>query len=112
MNVERLKAVGVDYDGGVKRMCGNEALYHKFLGKFPEDRSMELLKENLEEGALEEAFQAAHTLKGVSATLNLTPLYEASCVLCEKLRKGTNGEPEEIAAVYEAYDAMVRAIKE
>lgn len=31
MNREKLIAAGIDYDDGLKRMSGNEALYEKFL---------------------------------------------------------------------------------
>ncbi len=112
MNVDRLRAAGVDYDAGLKRMCGNETLYQKFLKKFPEDKSIGMLKESLEKEAVEEAFHAAHTLKGVSGTLSLAPLYEKSSVLCETLRKGELADAEEIAAVYETYDAIIKAISE
>lgn len=107
-----LMKAGINYDEGLKRMCNNEPLYQKFLGKFLQDKSMEELKEKLAAGNIEEAFRAAHTLKGVSGTLSLTPLYQKSSALCEKLRRGENGTPEEITETYEAYDAMVQAIKE
>lgn len=112
MNVDRLRAAGVDYDAGLKRMCGNEPLYHKFLKKFPEDKSITQLKESLQNEEIDAAFCAAHTLKGVSGSLGLTPLYEASSVLCEMLRKGEPADAEKIAAAYETYDAMVKAISE
>jgi len=112
MNADTLRAAGVDYDEGLKRMCGSEALYQKFLNKFLEDKSIEQLRENISKGDIEGAFHAVHALKGLSGNLSLKPLYEKSCILCEKLREGQAGDPEEVAAVYEAYDAMARAIRE
>ena len=37
MNKERLSAANVDYENGIKRFAGNEALYEKYLLKFKDD---------------------------------------------------------------------------
>ena len=37
------------------------------------------------------AFEAAHTLKGVTGNMGLTPLYDAVCTIVEPLRTGRTG---------------------
>ena len=38
------------------------------------------------------AFEAAHTLKGVTGNMGLTPLYDAVCTIVEPLRTGEDRE--------------------
>lgn len=83
---EKLLECGFEMDKTMARFMGNEELYEKFLNRFTEDESMEKLKICYEEGDLEEAFFAAHTLKGVAANLGLKPLLEPLEQLVEKLR--------------------------
>ncbi len=117
-----LIAAGIDYDSALRRMMGKESLYYRFLKKFLEDESYSLLQEALREKRWEDAFCAAHTLKGLTGNLGLTQLYEAIGVLVEKLRhpaqkdiKDTDG-PEaflaELKAVEHAYTATAAAITE
>ena len=42
---------------------------------------------------MEEAFRAAHTMKGNSRDMGFMPLYEASCELSEVLRLDDAGVP-------------------
>ncbi len=79
-------AYGGDYDKTMKRFMGNEALYCKILPKLFQDDNLQKLGRELETGNFESAFEAAHTLKGVSANLGLTPLYNAVCMIVEPLR--------------------------
>lgn len=102
---------GGDYEKVVARLC-NEAVVQKFLIKFLEDNSYESIFENLKENKLEDAFRAAHTLKGVCQNLGLENLYRSSFEVTEALRNGENATTKEmmerLAMDYE--DAVV-AIK-
>ena len=66
----------------------------KFAGKFLADPSFNLLKTSLEGKDYEEAFRAAHTLKGVCQNLALTKLYLSSEKMAEVLRPGHEAERE------------------
>ena len=65
---------GIDYDDGVKRLLGNSMIFEKCLLKFHNDESFARLKQELESGNCEEAFKAAHNLKGVAANLSMTAI--------------------------------------
>ena len=60
----------------------------------------------------EEAFRAAHTLKGVCLNLGFDELYEVSAEITEKLRgKETAGSEDVFQKVEEKYQKTVNAIK-
>jgi len=86
---------GADVETTLKRFMGNEAIYQKFLGKFPHDPNYVNLGKNLEEGAYKEAYECAHALKGVVGNLGLTPIFERVSDLVEELR---NKAPEDVNA--------------
>lgn len=80
-------ALGANYEETLGRLC-SERLVEKFALKFPLDESFSMLERAIQEEKWEEAFRAAHTLKGVSLNLGFTKLYQASDELTEALRGG------------------------
>ena len=84
---ECYEAMGADYDEMFSRV-GNEGLMERFLHMFLEDGSYEALKKELEEKNAEEAFKAAHTLKGVALNLALTKLVASASEITDALRGG------------------------
>ena len=74
-----------DYQEVLGRLY-SEALVQKFVGKFLSDKSFQLLQDTLKAGDYEEAFRAAHTLKGVTQNLSFTRLYQSSHEITEALR--------------------------
>ncbi len=80
--------VGGDYDVMMGRMGNKEERIVKFLNKFTKDPSFENLREALSAGNAEEAFRAAHTIKGVALNLELMDLQESSGRLTDLLRDG------------------------
>lgn len=87
---EMYKSIDGDYEGTLDRLGGNPSLLKKFLIKFSHDSVEEMIRKNVDAGQLEEIFQYAHTLKGVSGNLGLSQLY----IQCEKMvsdiREGKN----------------------
>lgn len=77
---------GGDYVVTMDRFLNNETIYLRFLNMLFEDKNLDLLGNALEQGDLEEAFAAAHTLKGVAANMGLSPLFAAVCAIVEPLR--------------------------
>ena len=92
----QLEEGGADVEGMLKRFMGNDGIYLKFLGKFPNDPNYANLGINMESANYEEAYKCAHALKGVVGNLGLTPIFENVSALVEELR---NKAAEEVDAV-------------
>lgn len=78
---------GADYDSTMERFMGNESLYLKFLDMLFQDNNLQRLQRAVADGDMADAFEAAHTLKGVTGNMGLAPLYQAVCEIVEPLRK-------------------------
>ena len=101
-----------DYEEVLNRLY-SEALVRKFLLKFLSDPSFQLLETSMQTGQHEEAFRAAHTLKGVSQNLSFTKLYASSNQLTEALRSGWSQEAAGLVEqVKQDYEQTVAAIRE
>lgn len=74
-----------DYDDVISRLRTDERV-KKFLLKVLDDASYATLCSALERQDIEEAFRAAHTLKGVCKNLSLTNLAYSASNLTEALR--------------------------
>ena len=74
-----------DYQEVLGRLYSDK-LVDRFVGKFLSDQSFQLLESSLKAGEYEEAFRAAHTLKGVTQNLSFTKLYQSSHEITEALR--------------------------
>lgn len=85
---EQLRNAGVDLQTALDRFMNNEALYTKILFKFPLDNSFNNLKEQLTQNNIQEAFAAAHTLKGICGNLSLTCLTDIIYPMADKLKSG------------------------
>ncbi len=85
---ESFESYGADYDTTISRFMNSEQSYLRFLDMLFEDENLRKLGEALDVGAFAEAFEAAHTLKGVAGNMGLTPLYQAVCAIVEPLRAG------------------------
>jgi len=106
-------ALGGDYEEALGRLR-SERLVQKFVLKFLNDGSYQLLQDSLAAGDRKEAFRAAHTIKGVCANLAFNTLLESSEALTEALRDGKPAQPGEdslIAQVKEDYARVCRAIE-
>ncbi len=84
---ECYKAIGGNYADVVNRF-GGERLVFKYIYKFLDDESYNLLIKSLEDKDFEQAFRMVHTLKGICQNLSLTRLYDSCSLLTEELRGG------------------------
>lgn len=101
-----------DYEDALSRLQ-SERLVQKFVLKFLNDKSYELLCKSMEEKNYEEAFRAVHTIKGVSQNLSFTKLIESSEKLTQVLRGGNwNGDEVLYNQVLEDYKSTAAAIEE
>ena len=71
MTIEQLQKFGVDTKEGLTRCMNNEAFYFKMLKMGLNNDQFEKLEKSLAANNVEEAFEAAHALKGVLGNLAL-----------------------------------------
>ena len=86
MTVEQLKAFGCNVEEGLGRCMNNESFYLMLVNKFISSTDLSNLETALKDNDLETAFREAHSLKGVSGNLSLTPLFNAINEMVEPLR--------------------------
>lgn len=103
--------MGSNYEEVLGRLC-SERLIQKFVLKFLDDPSFNLLCTSMEAGSYEEAFRAAHTIKGVCQNLGFSALLDSSSQLSEALRHGYTPEADPLTErVKEDYQRTVSAIR-
>ncbi len=96
---DKLAAYGCNIDEAMGRFLNNEAFYGKCYGKFVADKGFARLGEALQAGDVKGAFEAAHDLKGISANMGITPVYELIVGMVEVLRAGRM--PEDAMETYQ-----------
>ena len=111
---ECYEKLGGDYADVASRLP-SASLVEKFIVRFLEDDSYESLCRCLEQGNREEAFRAAHTLKGVCANLSFTLLRDSASRLTEVLRTEGDSVPAEagelMSGVRDDYERTTGAIR-
>ncbi|MEG0899094.1 MAG: Hpt domain-containing protein [Oscillospiraceae bacterium] len=110
--LEKLSLWGCDVQGALERCVNDENFYIDCLQSFKTDINFEQLKINLENKNFEAAFEAAHSLKGVSANLGITPLFDSISILVERLRKGYyEDNQKQYDAIYHDYQYLLDILK-
>ena len=94
--IAELNELGVNTSEALGRFMNNSALYVRMLGKFPAAARDAKVPEFFEAQDYEGAVSAAHTLKGVTGNLSLTPLYKAYTDIVALLREG---EPQKAKVI-------------
>ena len=89
ITLDQLRAWGADVDEALPRCLNNEAFYLKLVTKAVQEPSFDRLREAIEAGNLDKAFDQAHALKGVTGTLALTPIDKPVREITELLRSRT-----------------------
>ena len=109
---ECYEQMGANYEEVLGRLR-SAALIQKFMLLFPDDPTYQELKTAIGNQSGEDAFRAAHTLKGVSQNLGFDNLYRVSAELTEMLRgrelAGTEAKVQEVDAEYEKTIAAIQA---
>ena len=109
---ECYRKFGGDYEGTLDRLA-TESLVRKYLLRLLDDPCYGELVKNFNAHADREAFQAVHTLKGLSLNLGLTKLTSSSSALTEALCHGRQEGAEELfEKVTEDYNEICGAIRE
>lgn len=94
--LNELSKLGVDTDEALRRFMNNAALYERMLGKFVESVGKLNVMSCFESGDIENALTNAHTLKGVTGNLSLTPLYRAYTDIVALIREGKTTEAKKL----------------
>ena len=81
-----LAPYGIDYDEAMERMGGSIDFFKQLAMKYLNDT---------------QAYEAAHTLKGVSGNLSMTTLYKAATAVSDALFQGE----------YQAAEALMPQVK-
>ena len=92
LTLTKLSEFGANVEEGLRRCVNNEALYLKLVEKTIRDPSFDELREAAEKGDLERGFELAHSLKGVTANLSLTPLFTPISEITELFRNRTEAD--------------------
>ena len=95
---EDLKDLGVDVDGGLQRINGNEKLYTRLLGTFVKAIKGQAVSPDFDSNDYEDVKEKAHALKGTSGNLSITPVYEAYTEIMNLLRAGRPDEAKQLIA--------------
>ena len=97
--IERLIGCGCNVQEAMSRFLNNEDFYAKCYAKFIEDKSFQKLGDAIKAGDARAAFEAAHELKGISANMGITPIYDRVVNIVEEFRAGRM--PENALSIWE-----------
>ncbi len=110
ITLDALKEYGADTDEALARCMNNEDFYLMLVRKSLDDTNYEKLKEMIAAKNFEEAFSAAHALKGVVTNLSLTPLAEPVIEITEGLRAGEDKDYSGLIARMDEQLAKLKAL--
>lgn len=110
---EELKGLGVDVDDGLRRINGKEILYHKLLGSFVNTIKDKYVQPDFAVEECEQIIERAHTIKGASGNLSITPIYEAYTQILNYLRSNQiEMAKKALEQVLPLQDKIVRCIEQ
>lgn len=97
-----------DLDGVRSRLITDERIA-KFVGIFYDDPTYGNLVSAFDSDNMQEAFRAAHTLKGVSRDLGLSNIAGPATELADALRPDDAGNPANLQIVPDLYEQVKAA---
>ncbi len=97
----KLAPYGIDYVDAMDRMGGDEAIYKKLAMKYLNNTNYVDLVAAMEAKNYDDAYEAAHTLKGVSGNLSFTDLFKIAAAISNALYQGE----------YQAAEGMMADVK-
>lgn len=86
LTIDNLRQFGANVREGMERCMNDEAFYLEMVKMTLDDKSFGRLCDAMQSGDRQAAFEAAHALKGITANVALTPIYEPVAELTEILR--------------------------
>lgn len=107
-----LTEVGINVDSAMNRFLDDEDMYFEFLNQFLEDNLMSRLEQVVNAGQVKEAFDVAHTLKGVCANLSIDSMSSIVAPMVEILRSNSlEGVKESVSELFVTYNNVLETIK-
>ena len=101
-----------NYNEAIGRLM-SDRLIERLILKFPQDGSMSQLRDALAAQNYEDAFRAAHTLKGVAGNLAFTALHGSASELTEALRANKQKPDENLVKKVDAdYDCVIATLEQ
>ena len=110
LTIDALKNYGANVEEGLSRCINNQALYLRLAGTVVDEKNFDKLHNALAANNLNEAFEAAHALKGVLGNLAITPLYDKVVEITELLRARTEMDYSQLEAEIQAKREELRSI--
>ena len=112
---EFLAKSGINLTDGLVYFSENERLYEKYLFRFLEEPTFPELFKAIEEDRIEDARRAAHSLKGITATLGFTSLNTSVKAQEFEFKNGRweegNQYTDELKKEYARIISVLRAVK-
>lgn len=112
---EFLAKSGINLTDGLVYFSENERLYEKYLFRFLEEPTFPELFKAIEEDRREDARRAAHSLKGIAATLGFTSLNTSVKAQEFEFKNGRweegNQYTDELKKEYARIISVLRAVK-
>lgn len=112
---EFLTKSGINLTDGLVYFSENERLYEKYLFRFLEEPTFPELFKAIEEDRREDARRAAHSLKGITATLGFTSLNTSVKAQEFEFKNGRweegNQYTDELKKEYARIISVLRAVK-
>lgn len=96
IDLDELKALEVNVDEALQRFMGNTGLFERMIGKLPAAVKDNEVMPCFETGDFKGALEKAHTLKGVTGNLSVTPLYTNYSEIVNLLRADKHDEARTI----------------
>jgi len=110
--IQELKGLGINTDEGLQRMGGNVSLYERMLVKLKDMIKESPVRMDFDCNDYSDIIEAAHTIKGASGNLAVTPIYEFYSEFLMLLREQ---QPEQAKKILEkalpVQDAIIDCIE-
>ena len=104
--LNELKAWGCDTDSVMPRFSHKEDFYARCFKKFVVDPALEALGKALADKDADAAFRQAHTLKGLTENMGLTPLSAILSRIVEPAGKLRSSALDGVSEVYPRSEAV------
>lgn len=112
MNRKALQEVGVNIEKGLDNVDQDTSLYEELLRYFLKDKSYPRLCAAFQTQNVQEAFNAAHALKGISDNLGFQKLTENVKPVVEYLRQENLDNAKQLfPQIEETYHEVIEAIQ-
>jgi len=108
-----LARLGCDVETALRdTYVGNRAFYSKMLAKLPDSAAIAEMRKALDDGDAAALFSSSHNLKGLYASLGLTPLHALCSEIVETARAGgLDGAAERLARLEGLHGEVVATIR-